>query len=150
MDLIVSDNACGECNACCEFCDIDVLDKPSGTLCSHYDNGCSIYEDRPLACSSYQCMWHYQDSLGNKLPEKYRPDHLGVIFEKPYKADFWVAVEIKAGSIDTQECFSMIKAIERENSALLIKRNNGMVQHHLPETMTLEDFNVMYKKYIGG
>lgn len=150
MDLIASDNVCGECNACCQFCDIDELDKSSGTLCSHYDNGCSIYEDRPLACSTYQCLWHYQDSLGNKLPEKYRPDHLGVIFDKPYKADFWVAVEIKKGAIASQECFHMIKGIERDGSAVFIKRNNGMMHYNLPETMTVEQFEVMYKNYIDG
>lgn len=143
-------NRCGECSACCKFCDIDELYKPSGVLCENYDKGCKIYENRPLACSTYQCLWHYQDVLGNSLDVKYRPDNLGVIFEKPYKADFWMAVEIEDGAIDKQETFSIIKAIERDGNAVYIKRKDGKQQYNLPQGMSKEKFDSLYDKYTKG
>lgn len=143
-------NKCGECHACCEFCDIDELFKPSGVLCSNYENGCKIYKDRPVACASYQCLWHYQDSIGNSLDVKYRPDKLGVIFEKPYKADFWIAVEIRENSLEQQEVYNIIKAIERDNCAVYIKRKDGKQHYNLPASMSKEEFDVLYEKYLTG
>lgn len=68
---------CGECTACCEAFKIVELDKPSGQMCSHCTgSGCGIYDQRPDACKSYQCLYTVED-----LNEEVRPDRCGAIFD---------------------------------------------------------------------
>lgn len=61
---------CGDCGMCCKLLAIQALDKAAGTWCSHFKAGCSIYADRPPACSGFICLW--LDS--EKLDDAWRPD----------------------------------------------------------------------------
>jgi uncharacterized protein len=47
---------CSLCGACCVAPDISSLGKPLGVRCPHLgpDNRCTVYEQRPAICRSYQ------------------------------------------------------------------------------------------------
>lgn len=135
-------NRCGECNVCCDIPEIKGLNKPAWTLCKHYCNGCTIQETKPIDCSSYQCLYYNQDIKNNK----YRPDKLGVLFEKRFGDDFWTGMELVPGAANTEECAAMVSALNRDGSVCVLELNNGMKQYSLPEGMTREQFDAMIAK----
>ena len=63
---------CGECGMCCKLLTIQSLDKPAGAWCGHFKRaaGCGVYDERPLACRGFICLWLDSD----KLDEAWRPD----------------------------------------------------------------------------
>jgi len=70
---------CGDCYACCVHLGIEELRKWPGQTCKHLDGTiadkrCTVYENRPKACSSYYCGW-----IANMGPEDLRPDKSGVL-----------------------------------------------------------------------
>ncbi len=67
---------CGECNACCKPFTIEEVGKHDGGWCSKCDigHGCTIYNDRPLACRQFTCAW--LNGLGN---DNLRPDRFGIM-----------------------------------------------------------------------
>lgn len=72
---------CSGCTWCCFHPAVKEFGKPIQEWCVHCnENGCSIYEDRPKSCSTYECVY-FQDKL---MPEEFRPDRCGVMFEIPY------------------------------------------------------------------
>ena len=77
-------NHCGTCTACCKVFAIAELKKPAGKWCDHcaIGVGCKIYEQRPLTCSSFECLWLMSQSLpeGHRLPAELRPDKTKVVF----------------------------------------------------------------------
>jgi Fe-S-cluster containining protein len=131
-------NKCGDCNACCKVAAIEELDKPAGVLCKYYDNGCTIYDTRPEACRNFQCLY-----LQQSIPEKYRPDNVGVMFEKPPGFLFWVGIETEKGSIHKQECINVVKALEKDGSVCALEGLDGKNYHHLLPGMTEADFDRM-------
>ncbi|MHC4371359.1 MAG: hypothetical protein ACYSW8_27415 [Planctomycetota bacterium] len=70
---------CGNCTTCCIVMDTTAADPAGiahakcGKLCS---GGCSIYDDRPEFCKTYQCTW-----LRGYFSNADRPDRIGVIVE---------------------------------------------------------------------
>ena len=50
---------CGECSECCELLEIPTIKKPKKTICYNVcsSGGCSIYQDRPSECRTFQCLW---------------------------------------------------------------------------------------------
>ena len=68
-------NQCGECTVCCEFFNIQSLNKPAGVLCSKCTGkGCGDYDNRPADCSSFKCAF-----LDYNWDERLRPDRCGVL-----------------------------------------------------------------------
>jgi hypothetical protein len=54
---------------------VEELGKPPDTACQHLGGkGCAIYNDRPVGCREFLCMWR----LG-LVPAEFRPDRLGVV-----------------------------------------------------------------------
>lgn len=75
------DRKCGICSACCCWPSVEEIDKPARTPCQHlHKQGfrCTIYEDRPEACSAYHCTWIR--GLGSKLND--RPNDCGVLMDR--------------------------------------------------------------------
>lgn len=71
---------CGVCTKCCTVANIPEVSSPRGELCSHCTNNeCSIYHNKPDACTSFQCLWLQE--LG--IPDHLRPDICHVMFEVP-------------------------------------------------------------------
>lgn len=77
---ITEGRECGSCYACCVHLGIDELKKWSGQTCKHLHGGkdptkrCTIYSNRPEACSRYECLWK---SGGG--PDDLRPNESGMI-----------------------------------------------------------------------
>ena len=51
--------SCGNCLLCCKLPSIPSLQKSSFTWCKHAQigHGCSIYDQRPDECRSFNCLW---------------------------------------------------------------------------------------------
>jgi len=87
---------CGECDACCKVFHIEELDKPQFVPCKHLGKtvacgACTIYEDRPHVCRTYQCAYlaaHEDPFLSDYLPyfleKEFRPNTLGIVFDRGY------------------------------------------------------------------
>jgi hypothetical protein len=78
MGELVKDRTCGDCTLCCLIFDISEFpEKNVGEWCKHCKpgQGCGIYEDRPLSCSGFRCLW-----LRGVGAEEDRPDRIGVVF----------------------------------------------------------------------
>ena len=56
-----------------------MLDKPACTKCEHSDNGCRIYDKRPVVCREYTCLW-LSSGLGLDTD---RPEQIGLMFDRP-------------------------------------------------------------------
>ena len=80
--------ACGPCTVCCKLPLIDwpgdapvgrpPLKKPRNTWCMYCKpgQGCTIYNDRPISCAGFQCLW-----LMGLVPEALRPDLVNAMFD---------------------------------------------------------------------
>lgn len=71
--------ACAECTACCDYFEIEEIEKASHSTCPFLKNGCSLYDDhskRPKACVEYICAW----AMGFGT-EGDRPDKSGAIVD---------------------------------------------------------------------
>lgn len=71
---------CKKCHLCCELFEIKEIQKPSLILCKYYDEnfGCTIHKNKPLECKNFNCMYTQMKNVS----ENFRPDNLGIIFEK--------------------------------------------------------------------
>lgn len=69
---------CDECFVCCTLLPIDELNKSIGTVCQHYNNGCTIYCSKPKVCLDFVCAY----LEGSNTSENLRPDKCGIMFFK--------------------------------------------------------------------
>lgn len=77
---------CGGCTECCtgqlHFQDEDtngnIIVATAEMGCTKFANGCTIYEDRPDTCRSFECM--YTMDVG--LPESLKPSVCGFIIHR--------------------------------------------------------------------
>ena len=79
--VLTAVRSCGSCRACCSVLGVRELEKPKWEACAHLcKHGCGIYEARPGSCANYVCGW-----LGGAYGanNSTRPDHLGVIVDRP-------------------------------------------------------------------
>ena len=94
---------CGTCSVCCSMFYIKALNKPGGTPCKHLHEqgfGCTIYKDRPKACSVYQCVW--LQGLG---AEQDQPNISGILMDIR-QTQFGLALVAKSvtkGAVETDK-----------------------------------------------
>jgi len=83
-------NRCGECSWCCFFTAVPEFAKPNNQWCCFCKpgEGCGAYNLRPSSCSEYVCLYY----INYWLPEAYRPDQCGVMFEKLYDSRVFLAM----------------------------------------------------------
>jgi len=68
---------CGECTACCTILAVEEIGKALNEPCRHLcGTGCAVYEARPTACRTFNCLW-----LWSGKDEAERPDRSGVMLE---------------------------------------------------------------------
>jgi len=76
---LVAGRICGSCIACCVLLPVRAtgFKKMPSTKCEHCraGGGCKIYETRPDACRSFNCMWLQAPNLD----DVWRPDRSGVL-----------------------------------------------------------------------
>jgi hypothetical protein len=70
--------SCGPCTMCCRVMAVDELRKPGGVLCAHAGKGCGIYETRPHACRTFECVW----LMDPEMPHRFRPDQTKVVLDQ--------------------------------------------------------------------
>lgn len=75
----IENRTCGGCTACCYTHAVPAVSTPVGKNCDHciVGNGCSIYNTRPEACSTYKCWW----LKGLLEIEAARPDKIGFVVD---------------------------------------------------------------------
>ena len=69
--------SCNKCQECCNgslvIQELDVyLNNPCKFICS---DGCSIYNERPKVCKTFNCLWLSDESI----PEKMYPQKSGIL-----------------------------------------------------------------------
>lgn len=72
---------CGKCTMCCKLMAVTELNKPKHTQCEHCSIGvgCKIYDDRPLGCQVFKCIWLQTQATSQPLPLQMRPDKSKVV-----------------------------------------------------------------------
>lgn len=106
---------CGDCRACCYPLGIPELKKPCYEWCKHVgpkgSPGCTIYEQRPEPCKTYQCYWLADPTF----PEEYRPDKAGFIVDFSSQSIKGKPViymrEVRRGAMDTVLAMRVGKAL---------------------------------------
>ncbi len=74
---------CGTCSACCRWPAVKEIDKPPRVTCRFLAKQgfrCTIYADRPKACSEYRCTW--LRGMGSDHENRDRPDSCGVLIDR--------------------------------------------------------------------
>ena len=63
-----SPRTCGDCGLCCKLLAVEEIGKAAHQWCQHFapGQGCTIYETRPAACATFQCLWLKQTELGGE------------------------------------------------------------------------------------
>lgn len=74
---------------CCRVMAVDELAKPGGVLCAHArpGKGCGIYETRPRACRTFECVW----LMDPEMPHRFRPDQTKVVLDQDAQATRLIA-----------------------------------------------------------
>ncbi len=75
--------SCGTCSACCRWPSVAEIDKPAREPCRFLGKQgyrCTIYSDRPEACSAYHCTWIR--GHGSSMDSRDRPDSCGVLIDR--------------------------------------------------------------------
>ncbi len=112
---------CGDCEICCTVMGVkEKLNKPAGVACGFLNKfhenerktGCSIYEDKPVCCSMFQCLW-LKGAIGEL---KDRPNQLGVMFDylrnqqtARVVGNVIIAYEVIEGALDSERMKYWIK-----------------------------------------
>lgn len=109
--------SCGNCTECCTAVAVKELGKTEFTKCTHADKGCSVYLNRPVSCSKFQCVY-----LSSKWPKKYRPDKSGVMFAS-FGGDVVSAYEMRPDAFHNAS--KLIKKVAAKHTVTLVRRADG-------------------------
>jgi hypothetical protein len=62
------ERACGDCTLCCKVMAIEELAKPVSSWCPlcKPGNGCLTYNNRPIECQTFSCLWLVNDQLDHR------------------------------------------------------------------------------------
>lgn len=88
-------NECGSCTACCWALEIPEINKPHFSECPNQtENGCKIYDNRPIECRYMYCLWKNDRLTKDK---RLRPDKSGwmSILQNDEKGFLWVVIATK-------------------------------------------------------
>ena len=105
---------CGECLVCCTLLPIDELNKSIGTVCQHYNNGCTIYCSKPKVCTDFVCA--YLES--SNTPESLRPDKCGIMFFKKTERIF--SGVLVPGTQITDTARGQIKSFNKQGYSVVL------------------------------
>lgn len=80
---------CGQCTWCCFFMGVPNFNSPEYSYCPKCkpNKGCTIWKVRPDVCKNTSCVWLKQ----SQIPDSFRPDRIGVMFELPSASRVYVA-----------------------------------------------------------
>lgn len=125
--------ACGSCSECCELLEIPTLEKPKKTLCHNVcsGGGCSIYQDRPSECRTFQCLWS-EGYTGDGQ----RPDKSGIMayhIDTQYGRTLLILeIKEKAFTRRSSQKERLIKFAEKRNTPVFISNFAGETTAMIP------------------
>lgn len=132
---------CGTCNMCCTATFVPEFSKEAGVQCKHCrnGNGCSIYEERPTSCRTFECLWLQGDL-------NIRPDESGFMLEKLPDVPVVIALLDEGRSIEPE----MTEALSdyKDKGLAVICGKNAL----LPDGMTAkqaENYVIVAAKSLG-
>ena len=109
---------CGECTLCCKLLETHDIASEIGVYCHHCKDGCTIYDERPEECRTYQCMWLQMENAGEDL----RPDKCGIIFDR--MSDDVITARLDDDLKINDLVMSQINNFKAEGFSVLIFRGN--------------------------
>ena len=138
-----SHNPCGDCNACCERFTIPDAKwygeegKPRDQLCDKWCNGCTIYEERPAPCRTFECLWlKINTTRGGTFPIELRPNKTNMLVTARIE-DGEHVVLIDETEPDTVDIMNMTKA----QSILVAELLHILQQQDMPVGLYLRKYN---------
>jgi hypothetical protein len=122
----VTDNACGSCNACCRAFAIPDL-KKAGEWCKHCNIGvgCRIYENRPEACVTFECLWlrsQKETVAKHRMAADMRPDKCKVMFSATTNPNVISAIPSHGANLESGRVKNLIDLIVKGGMAVAIGR----------------------------
>ena len=135
-------NRCGNCSVCCFVPELKIISKEQNTLCANYCGGCRIYDNRPIDCQTYRCIWITQENID----VKYRPDILGVVFEQPLGKRYWVGIELKEDALKQEDCIRLVRSMNNDGAYVMLKSTDGILQYSIPDGADLKSFLEEYNQ----
>lgn len=135
---------CGDCTACCTAMGVSELDKPVGVPCSHLcEAGCGIYEERPVSCKDFNCLWRY-----GLLDAEHRPDELGLVFDitghNRFGMKMLVAREARPGAFETAKPV-LDRLIQEGHVIILVEDASGSKRRIIGPPEKVERINKTIK-----
>ena len=124
---------CGECSECCELLEIPTIKKPKKTICDNVcsSGGCSIYQDRPSECRTFQCLWS-EGYTGDGQ----RPDKSGIMayhVDTQYGRTLLILeIKEKAFLKRSSQKERLIKFAEKRNTPVFISSFDGETTAMIP------------------
>lgn len=108
---------CGDCHVCCEgYLVHKVYGNEFGNgkeCCFLVDKQCSIYKNRPISCSYYQCAWSQK-----LFPEWMKPNQCNVLIsvqDDEYKRQYLNVIEMN-DNVDRKVYEEIEKFVSLHNS----------------------------------
>lgn len=127
---------CGDCILCCITQKVIEIDKPEGEKCKYCaNNGCLIYDERPMSCRTFHCLWKFRKLFKDKHNER-RPDRLfALIIAKKEINGYSPALQFNALDrkiFEKDDIKELVENFRKEgfNVALVVagKRNNILLR----------------------
>ena len=116
----MTNRVCGTCSACCRWPAVPEIDKPARTPCKFLEEcgyGCTIYADRPSACTKYRCSW-----LRGIGAEEDQPDTCHILIDR--RRTQWglvlVAKSLEPGATSTKQGQDTISRAAQESNMLCL------------------------------
>jgi hypothetical protein len=122
----MTDNSCGTCNACCKAFAIPEL-KKAGEWCKHCNIGvgCRIYENRPEACITFECLWLHSQRNNierDRLGPHMRPDKCKVMFSATTNPNVISAIPTHGANVYSGPVKELIDLIVKNGMAVVVGR----------------------------
>jgi hypothetical protein len=123
---------------CCEIVEVGEIDKPAGSLCRHYNNGCTLFnkKERPMVCKSFQCGW-----LRGFGEEKDRPDKIGLMLSiSNFNGGVWIfAIETKEDAINTTGKDIILDIIDKVDIPVIVSDFNTKIGEDYGDYVILKE-----------
>lgn len=133
---------CGECTACCWTMGVEPLGKPMYEACKYVTStptaaprtGCTIYADKPRCCSTFYCVWKYDQGEVIGLAEEDRPDRSGVVLIPPSDPGLLILLAHPAwpGSLNTDTARKLIRKLVFFGNCIASDDGMGLVNLNAP------------------
>ena len=119
--------SCGDCTLCCKVLGIsdfpDGYKTPANSWCKYCEPAgakCTIYEDRPKSCRTFECQWLMSQRSDIPMPDYMRPDRIKVMFDSTH--DHRMAAFVDPGYPEAyKKVMPMLRAIAKKQRGVAVQ-----------------------------